>query len=81
MTWSSIIWNGNTEHVAEHGLTPDDVDYVLANPLRHGVSRSSGEPVVFGYTPDGRYIAVIYSEVDDDTVYPITAYDIPESTR
>lgn len=81
MAWSSVLWNGNSEHVAQHALTPDDVDHVLMNPLGHGISRSSGEPVAFGYTPDGRYIAVIYSEIDDDTVYPITAYDVPESAR
>jgi hypothetical protein len=33
---------------------------------------------VFGYTPDGRYIVVIYEVVDADTVIPVTAYEVQE---
>jgi hypothetical protein len=51
---------GNVEHVEQHDLTTDDVDYVLENPTSTGVSQSSGRPCVFGHTPDGRYIIVIY---------------------
>ncbi len=79
--WQQIIWNdepgGNIEHIEEHGLTVDDVEHVLANPDRTGVSRSSGLPCVFGATPDGRYIIVVYESVDADTIYPVTAYEIP----
>jgi hypothetical protein len=77
-----IIWNeepgGNVEHVEEHGLTVEDVECVLASPDREGRSRSSGQPCVFGYAPDGTYVIVIYERVDDDTVYPVTAYEVPE---
>ncbi len=60
-----LMWNGNIEHIAEHGLTQDDVQHVFDNPTGYGVSRSSGEPAVFGYTPDGRYIIVVYCEIDE----------------
>jgi hypothetical protein len=77
-----IIWNdepdGNVDHVFEHGLTPDDVEYVLDNPDSDGTSQSSGLPCVFGYTEDGRYIIVIYEEPDEGTIYPVTAYDVSE---
>jgi hypothetical protein len=33
---------------------------------------------VFGRTPAGDEIAVIYEEVDDSTVYPVTAYPVEE---
>jgi len=46
-----------------------------------GTSQSSGRPCVFGYAPDGRYIIVIYDEVDEDTVIPATAYEVPEPRR
>lgn len=82
MTWSHIIWDstpgGNVEHVEEHDLTTDDVDFVLQNPSSGGTSRSSGRPCVFGYIPDGRYIVVVYEEVDAGTVIPVTAYEVPE---
>jgi uncharacterized DUF497 family protein len=82
MSWTQVIWDptpgGNVEHIEEHDLTTDDVDYVLAEPETTGTSASSGRPCVFGHVPDGRYIIVIYEEVDDDTVIPITAYEVPK---
>lgn len=80
--WQRIIWNdepaGNVEHIEEHGLTVDDVEQVLANPESEGVSRSSGLPCVFGHTPDGTHIIVVYELIGADTVYPVTAYEVPE---
>jgi uncharacterized DUF497 family protein len=77
-----IIWNdepgGNIEHIEEHGLTTDDVEHVLANYERKSISRSSKLPCVFGYSLDGTYIIVVYELIDEDTVYPITAYEIQE---
>lgn len=82
MHWTHIIWDstpgGNVFHVEEHDLTTDEVDFVLENPTSTGTSRSSGRPCVFGYAPDGRYIVVVYEEVDTDTVIPVTAYEVPE---
>ena len=34
--------------------------------------------MLLGYTPSGEYIIVIYEEVSDDSVYPVTAYQVPE---
>jgi len=68
---------GNVEHVEEHDLTTDDVDYVLATHESSDQSRSTGRPCVFGHTPDGRYIVVVYEE-EEDTVIPVTAYEVPE---
>ncbi len=30
------------------------------------------------HAPDGRFIVVVYEEVDDETVLPVTAYEVPE---
>jgi hypothetical protein len=80
MPYCEIIWNeepgGNVDHISEHNLTPEDVEEVLFNPVDRDVSRSSGLPIVFGFTPDGRYILVAYEQVDDVTIYPVTAYDV-----
>lgn len=82
---ATIIWDdepgGNVEHVAEHGLTPDEVDGVLTDrTIPTEFSASSGLPCKFGYTSTGRYIIVVWEEVNDDprAVYPVTAYDVPE---
>lgn len=84
MRFESIIWDlddnpdGNVRHVAEHGLTPEEVESVLQNPANPvAISRSTGRPVVWGTTHTGRYIVVVYEEVLDDprTAYPVTAYE------
>jgi len=69
---------GNVQHIAEHGLTPIDVEHVLNKPERHAMSRSSGRPIVYGFTPSGESIVVIYDEIDESTVYPISAYPVEE---
>lgn len=82
-----VIWDlednpvGNVQHIFQHGLSMDEVEDVLLNPSNEtAVSRSSGEPIVFGFTSTGRHIAVVYEHIDDNpwTIYPITAYDVPE---
>ena len=69
MAFYDIFWNdededGNVAHIAEHGLTPEDVNAVLIAPDEIGISRSSRRPIAFGHTPDGRYICVVYEEID-----------------
>jgi hypothetical protein len=82
---ATVIWDdepgGNVEYVAEHGLTQDEVDEVLiddAIPTAH--SASTGRPCKFGRTSTGKYIIVIWDEVNDDPrmIYPATAYEVPE---
>jgi uncharacterized DUF497 family protein len=79
----TVIWDdspgGNVEHVAAHGLTPEEVEDVLQAPnTTFTVSRSTGRPVAFGYTRTGRHILVRFDEIDETTVEPITAYEVPE---
>jgi uncharacterized DUF497 family protein len=82
MPWYDVIWSyepgGNVEYIAQHGITPEDVEAVVCNPLATTRSRSSKRPVATGYTSDGRLILVVYEEIDETTVYPITAYEIDE---
>jgi hypothetical protein len=35
----------------------------LFNPIARDISRSSGRPMVYGFTPDGRYIVMVYEEM------------------
>ena len=82
MPWYDVIWNyepgGNAEHTAEHGISPEDVEVVICDPLETKTSRSSGRPIATGYTQDGRLIVVVYEEIDECTVYPVTAYEVEE---
>jgi uncharacterized DUF497 family protein len=82
MPYFDFIWeltdDGNVAHIAEHGLTPEDVEAIVLDPTHLSVSRSSGRPIAFGYADDGSYVAVIYEQVDECTVYPITAFRVDE---
>jgi uncharacterized DUF497 family protein len=85
--FDSIIWDlgddleGNVKHCAEHGVTKEEVEDVFQNTTDADISRSSGRPVVFGETGTGRHLLVVYEEIDADTVYPVTAYDVPRKQR
>jgi len=82
MWFLNVVWDyeagGNVEHIDEHDLTPADVEYVLREGSEVQISESSGRPCVFGYTPDGEYIIVVFEWANDDTIVPITAYEVPE---
>ena len=69
---------GNVQHCAQHGVSKEEVEEVLENATDADVSQSSGRPVVFGDTSTGRHLIVVYEEIDEETVYPVTAYDVSE---
>jgi uncharacterized DUF497 family protein len=69
---------GNIGHIAQNGVTSDEVEEVLQAADAEQFSRSSGRPLVFGYTGAGRLLVVIFEWVDEETVYPVTAYQPEE---
>jgi uncharacterized DUF497 family protein len=78
-----LVWDldedpeGNVQHIAEHGLTIEEVEEVLYAAEEVIASQSSGRPVTFGTTSTGKHIAVVFDVVEDDplAVYPVTAYE------
>jgi hypothetical protein len=81
MPWYEVFWNyedadGNVAHIAENGLTPEEVDFILMDPEETAISRASGRPIAFGFLPDGRYVCVVYEVIDESTLYPVTAFEI-----
>lgn len=77
-----VIWvegpDGNVNHLAEHGVSPEEAEQVLRFRIATDASRSTGRPIAVGYTSSGRKLVVVYEPIDAVTVYPITAYDIEE---
>lgn len=61
--WDDDATDGNVPRLAEHGLSPKDVEHAFAHPLSHTTSRSSGRPALFGLTPDDRVVFVAYEEI------------------
>ena len=79
MPYLDVIWTDEIlAHLGEHDISQADYEHVVRNPESRGVSRSTGLPVVWGHTPDGRYIMAVYEQVDPVTVLPVTAYEVPE---
>ncbi len=71
-----FLWDGlNDEHVAEHGVSTDEFEYVVLHADQVDLSRSSGRPIAFGTTPAGRSLVCVYEIIDDIYCYPITAYE------
>ena len=87
MPFSSIIWDldddpdGNVQHCAKHGVSKEEVEEVLASADDTDTSRSSGRPVAFGDTSTGRHLMIVFEEIDADTAYPVTAYEVPRKRR
>ena len=81
--FESILWDldedseGNVFHCAQHGVTKEEVEEVFLNAMDVDISRSTGRPVVFGETKTGRHLMVVFEAIDKNTVYPITAFEVP----
>jgi len=77
-----VLWDladdpsGNVVHVAEHGVTQEEVEEVLSNPDCLDRSRTTGRRIAIAETSAGRALLVVFDEIDDTTVYPVTAYEI-----
>ena len=79
MAYYFYAWNDEIiGHLAEHDVTPEDFEYVFDNPTDKGESDSSGRPVVWAYTEDGRFLIAVYRKLDDMTILPVTAYEVPQ---
>ncbi|MDC0937271.1 hypothetical protein OAS39_13380 [Pirellulales bacterium] len=79
MPFYFFIWTSEiVEHFAEHDVLPDEFEDVVSNPDYEDVSRTTGNPVAFGSTNEGRHLCCVFKRHDDDVIEPITAYDIQE---
>ena len=78
MPYYEFFWTDEMiEHLAGHGVSPEDFETVVSNPESRDRSRATKRPCCFGETADGRYLYCVYEMLDDITVIPVTAYEIP----
>jgi hypothetical protein len=72
-----FIWTPEIiDHLAEHDVTPEEFEQVVSHPDQEDVSRSTGNPLAFGFTSDGRYLCCVFKLLDEDTIEPVTAYEV-----
>ncbi|MDZ4659394.1 MAG: hypothetical protein SH868_17615 [Bythopirellula sp.] len=77
----SVLWDleddpqGNVRHIPidEH-LTKEDVENAVVHAIWIGSSRTSGLPILMGPAMDGRILIVVFEEVDEDVIRPVTAW-------
>ena len=80
MAIENVVWDmdhepeGNVQHVAEYWLSKEDIEAVFFGVYELDTSRSSGRPIALGFNSAGEYICVVFEWMDDNTVYPVTAY-------
>ena len=80
MPWYDIRWTTPLiQKLALHGITPEDFEHVVTRSGNVTLSRSSGRPIAFGYTGDGRHIGCVY-EIEEDgiTLIPVSAFEARE---
>ena len=73
-TWTPDI----VDHLAEHDVSPEEFEEIVSHPEEESRSRTTGNLVAFGSTSTGRYLCCVFRRLDDDTVEPVTAYDVGE---
>jgi uncharacterized DUF497 family protein len=77
MSYFRFHWTDEiVEHLAEHGVSPEEFEEVVSTPERRGKSRTTGRPCCWGETSDGRYLICVYEYVDELTLVPFTAYEV-----
>ncbi len=81
-----VLWDldddpdGNVQHIGidEIWLSKSDVEHAVEHAEWLGMSRSTARPILMGPTRDFRRLVVVYEEIGDDMIYPITAFLVDE---
>jgi hypothetical protein len=79
MPYYFFIWTSEiVAHLGENEVTPEEFEEIVTNPRAMGVSKTSGDPLVLGYTSTGRHLCCVFRWLDVDTIEPVTAFEIGE---
>jgi uncharacterized DUF497 family protein len=72
-----FVWpDDRVDHIAQHGITPDEVeDVCFGKPLVYRAKSEGKNPVyyVLGQTNAGRYLFCVIIQFPDGKGYPVTA--------
>ena len=80
MRIDEFIWpDERIEHIARHGVTPEEVEQVcFGKPLVRRAKSEGENPVyyVLGQSEVGRYLVCVVIQFPDGNGYPVTARDM-----
>jgi hypothetical protein len=88
--FTELLWpDSSIEHVARHGLTPDEVEEAVFDDLDRQVfrgPRSRLDPsrriyYVLGQSSAGRHLFVVLADRGDNTALTVTARDMMPDER
>jgi uncharacterized DUF497 family protein len=76
-------WNEwNLEHLADHGVSPDEAESVVRSARRPYPEELPGDKwLVWGRGQGGRFLQVIFIVDPDDTIYVIHARPLTEKEK
>lgn len=77
----ALEWDdGNTGHIALHGVNPQEVEDVCFGP--HFQRRAEDDRYVLaGHTAEGRYLTVVVERINGGRFRPVTAFDMSDAQK
>jgi len=85
MRISELVWpEDRVEHIARHGVTPDEVEQACFGRSLVQKAKSGGpNPVyyVLGETDSGRYLFCVVVQFPDRKGYPVTARPMTDGEK
>jgi hypothetical protein len=69
------------EHIAKHGIVPDEVEDVLYTRPRYVKPGRGGTTEAYGTTNAGRHVFVVLSGAMDGQAFVVTARDMTDDER
>jgi uncharacterized DUF497 family protein len=78
---ASFEWDEqNTDHMARHGVGPDEAETVLDN-VPFLLRTEDGKYLAYGQTDEGRYLLVVFVRKPSSLVRVITARDMTDAEK
>lgn len=73
----------NVEHLAHHGITPQEVQELYDGRIVHrrGGTRRPGRVRILGRTASGRYLALVIEPKEGDLIRPFTGWEMEQHER
>ena len=82
MRISRLAWDDyRIEHVAQHGVEPEEVWEVCQHPLHLAHAEGRDRYRLYGQTLDGRYLFVVLERLRGTAYRPITARDMTDGEK
>ncbi len=77
-----LFWeNKNAEHIARHGVGPDEVEEVCFDQATLFTRAGQRRYQAIGQTAAGRYLAIFPDRKENGIYYPVTARRADDSER